>query len=117
MCLPPATVATRRSSTSARAQRAAIKYIRNYLPSGRYLQPNRYKDGKDIIQRLRELHAAGKLNELQEKLLFAEVRPPEELYDLQSDPYELDNLADDPTYRWGAGHDARPAATVGEGNG
>ncbi len=75
-----------------------FKYIRNYLNQRPHLQPNRYKDGKAIIQRLRELHAAGKLNELQEKLLFAEMRPPEELYDLQSDPYELHNLADDPKY-------------------
>jgi arylsulfatase A-like enzyme len=74
------------------------KYIRNYLNERPHLQPNRYKDGKAIVERLRELHAAGKLNEVQGKLLFAPTRPPEELYDLRSDPYELHNLADDPQY-------------------
>ena len=81
---------------SARTER--YKYIRNYLPKRPHLQPNRYKDGKQIVQRLRELHAAGELNALQERLLFAPERPAEELYDLQADPQELVNLAEDPTH-------------------
>ena len=75
------------------------KYIRNYLDQRPLLQPNAYKDGKAIIQRLRALHAAGSLNDLEERLLFSPTRPPEELYDLADDPHELVNLADNPAYR------------------
>ncbi len=78
---------------------AQFKYIRNYLPERPHLQPNRYKDDKAIVKKLRELHAAGKLDDLQEKLLFAEKRPAEELYDLSADPHEVRNLAADPRYR------------------
>ncbi len=76
-----------------------FKYIRNYLPDRPHLQPNRYKDNKPIVKRLRELHAAGKLDELQEKLLFAPTRPAEELYDLRDDPFEIKNLASNPAHR------------------
>ncbi|WP_165251142.1 sulfatase family protein [Paludisphaera soli] len=76
-----------------------FKYIRNFLPERPMLQPNRYKDAKPILRRLRELHAQGKLDELQERLLFSPTRPKEELYDLQADPHELRNLADDPAHR------------------
>lgn len=79
---------------SVRTQR--FKYIRNFLPLRPHLQPNRYKDAKPIVQRLRELHELGQLNELTESLLFSPTRPPEELYDLVADPYEIKNLADDP---------------------
>ncbi len=82
---------------SVRSER--YKYIRNYLPRRPHLQPNRYKDGKRIVQRLRELYAAGKLDALQERLLFAPQRPAEELYDLESDPQELTNLAGDLAHR------------------
>jgi hypothetical protein len=75
-----------------------FKYIRNSHPSRPHLQPCAYKDAKSIVQTLRELHAAGTLPELSEKLLFAETRPAEELYDLQSDPFEIRNLAADPAH-------------------
>ena len=77
---------------------ARYKYIHNYLPARPHLQPNQYKDSKRIVQRLRELHAAGTLDELTERLLFAPTRPPEELYDLPADPWELANLAGDPVH-------------------
>ena len=70
------------------------KYIRNFLPDRPHLQPNRYKDGKDIMKALRAAHAAGKLNQTQE-LLFSPTRPSEELYDLKNDPFEIHNLAAD----------------------
>jgi len=76
-----------------------FKYIRNFFPRRPPLQPNAYKDNKEIIQRLRELHAQGKLDELQERLLFPAARPIEELYDVRVDPFETVNLAADPKYR------------------
>jgi arylsulfatase A-like enzyme len=75
-----------------------FKYIRNYLWQRPMLQPNRYKDEKVIVQKLRELHAAKKLNDLQGRLLFSPTRPKEELYDLAADPHELNNLAEDPKF-------------------
>jgi arylsulfatase A-like enzyme len=81
---------------AVRTQR--YKYIVNGYPQRPALQPNAYKDGKPILQRLRELHASGALSELHERLLFAPVRPREELYDLQEDPQELRNLAEDPAW-------------------
>ena len=73
---------------------ARFKYIRNHYPGRPYRQPNRYMDDKAIVQALRRLHAAGKLRP-EEALVLAESRPREELYDLESDPFELRNLAED----------------------
>ena len=69
------------------------KYIRNFLPQRPMLQPCAYKDKKSILIALRKAHENGELNAMQEKLLFSETREPEELYDLQTDPHELNNLA------------------------
>lgn len=82
---------------SVRTER--FKYIRNYMNQRPHLQPCRYKDEKAIVQKLRELHAAKKLNDVTEKLLFAESRPAEELYDLAADPHEVTNLAADPKHK------------------
>ncbi len=71
------------------------KYIRNGFPTRPYLQPNAYKDSKAIVQTMRRLHAEGRLNSAQ-SLIMAESRPVEELYDLVNDPYELNNVANDP---------------------
>lgn len=71
------------------------KYIRNFLPQRPYLQPNAYKDRKPCLIALRAAEAAGQLDEVQ-RLLFAKTRPPEELYDLNADPWEVHNLAADP---------------------
>ena len=73
-------------------------YIRNFHPERPHLQPCAYKDGKQIVQQLRELHTAGKLSELSEKLLFSPTRPREELYELAADRWQIRNLADDPAY-------------------
>jgi hypothetical protein len=55
--------------------------------------PSGYKDSKLIVQRLRELHANGKLNALAEKLLFAPTRPAEELYLYRQDRWQTQNLS------------------------
>ncbi|WP_169979252.1 sulfatase family protein [Tautonia rosea] len=69
-----------------------FKLILNRYPERPYLQPNTYKDHKEILQTLRRLHQVGALNEAQ-KLHFASQRPRYELYDLVTDPWELSNLA------------------------
>lgn len=73
-------------------------YIRNGYPHRPHLQPNAYKDGKTIVQRLRAMHEEKSLTELQERLLFSPTRPMEELYDWQADPLQLHNLAGDPNH-------------------
>ncbi|MEZ6057998.1 MAG: sulfatase [Planctomycetaceae bacterium] len=73
------------------------KYIRNFLPQRPYLQPNNYKDHKPCLMALRAAEAAGQLNAVQ-RLLFAKTRAPEELYDLEADPWEVQNLASDPAH-------------------
>jgi arylsulfatase A-like enzyme len=74
-------------------------YIRNFHPQRPHLQPNAYKDGKSIIQALRGLHVAGKLDPLSEKLLFASTRPAEELYEWTTDRWQVNNLAAEPRQR------------------
>ncbi len=75
-----------------------IKYIRNFYPERPFLQPNAYKDSKAIIKALREWHKLGKLNKVQ-SLIMAEARPKEELYDLNKDPWEINNVANDKKYK------------------
>lgn len=70
-------------------------YIKNYLYKRPLLQPNAYKDKKEILVRLRELHQEKKLNSLQERLLFADERPYEELYNISLDENQYVNLATD----------------------
>ncbi|HEY5550604.1 MAG TPA: sulfatase/phosphatase domain-containing protein, partial [Opitutaceae bacterium] len=81
---------------SVRTQR--FKYIRNYFPERPHLQPSNYKDRKAIVRAIRDWHAAGKLDQVQE-LVTAATRAPEELYDLENDRWEIRNLAGDPTFR------------------
>lgn len=80
------------------ARSATHLYIRNYHPQRPLLMPSNYKDGKAIVQRLRELHAEGSLPELSETLLFAPTRPAEELYAWTEDRWQSVNLADDPDH-------------------
>jgi arylsulfatase A-like enzyme len=74
------------------------KYIRNFYPKRPYLQPCVYKDRKPFMKSLRDLHAAGKLDEVQ-SLILTETRHEEELYDLSKDRWEVHNLAEQPEHR------------------
>ncbi len=68
------------------------RYIKNFHPELPYAQYINYMDEMPIMKDWRRLAFAGKLNETQ-LLFFARTKPAEELYDLETDPYEIKNLA------------------------
>ena len=66
-------------------------YIRNYMPHKLYGQHVNYMFITTTTQVWKKLYDEGKLNEAQSH--FWKTKPPEELYDLQEDPDEVNNLA------------------------
>ncbi|WP_237048861.1 sulfatase-like hydrolase/transferase [Limihaloglobus sulfuriphilus] len=74
-----------------------FRYIRNFMPFQPYFNPVPYAEKCNTMKELRRLHKDGKLNAVQAQWM-ADRRPFEELYDLENDPWETKNLADDPQY-------------------
>ena len=74
------------------------KYIRNFYPELPYAQYIDYMDQMPTCQVWRKWNAEGKLNDVQ-KLWHAPTKPKEELYDTQTDPHEVKNLADSSTHQ------------------
>lgn len=75
------------------------RYIRNFYPGLPYTQPNAYKKFHyPVLTLMRLLYQKGQLPE-EQKAFMKETRPAEELYDLQNDPFELTNLAENPFYK------------------
>lgn len=70
-----------------------FKYIRNYMPEKPFFERLAFRSVQPAMQELWRLHAAGKLTPIQESY-FTPNRPAEELYDLDKDPHEVNNLAD-----------------------
>ena len=72
-------------------------YIRNYMPHRIYGQYVGTMFQTPTTQVWKRLYDEGKLNAAQKH--FWERKPPEELYDLQNDRDEVNNLANSPTHR------------------
>ncbi|MCG8318833.1 MAG: sulfatase [Cytophagales bacterium] len=96
-----ATMRDRRDETvdRIRAVRTTdFKYIRNFYPERPYTQFNAYKKYRyPMLTLMRILYKKGELDEIQSRFM-SDVRPPDELYDLKNDPYEINNLATNPEY-------------------
>ena len=75
-----------------------FKLIHNLMPERAYCQLNEYKERQyPILALMNVLNIAGKLNPIQARFM-ASRKPEYELYDLQNDPHEVNNLAGDPDH-------------------
>ena len=75
-----------------------FKYIRNYQPEKGYYLPISYRERIPSMQELLRLKKENKLNPIQQQW-FRTHKPKEELFDCETDPFELNNLATDPQYK------------------
>jgi N-sulfoglucosamine sulfohydrolase len=69
-----------------------FKYIRNFETNLPYAQRIVYMEEMPTMREWRRLNAEGKLIVAQ-KLFFSPTKPKEELYDTETDPHEIYNLA------------------------
>lgn len=85
-----------RYDMSRSARDSKYRYIRNYMPYRVYGQFLEYLWRAPSIQSWEAAYKAGECNEVQSR--FWNTKPAEELYDTENDPWEVNNLANDPQY-------------------
>lgn len=73
------------------------RYIRNFMPYLALLQPNFYTDQSEIMQELKRYKKVSSLSRA-EKTMLTSHRFAEELYDVENDPHQINNLAQIPEY-------------------
>ena len=76
-------------------------YVRHFLPHLPYMPGGRILAGshKEFLVELRRARDAGEIDPVKSYHFWSPRKPVEELYDLQSDPYEIHNLARDPAHQ------------------
>lgn len=81
---------------SVRSKR--YRYIRNYEPLKPYFQYMNTPEKGATMKELRRVAKSGKMSPAV-KLFMADRKPVEEFYDIQTDPHEIHNLAQDPAHQ------------------
>lgn len=74
-----------------------FRYIRNYMPHRIYGQRLEYLWKAPSVGSWERAFLNGECNEVQSA--FWKTKPSEELYDVENDPWEVNNLADNPEYK------------------
>ena len=74
-----------------------FKYIRNLRPDRGYYLAVTYREQMATMQELLRLRDAGQLDSVQSQW-FRSSKPAEELFDTQTDPHEINNVADAPEH-------------------
>lgn len=77
-------------------RKGKFKYMRSYQPFNFDALQNDYRYKMAAYREWRDLYNAGQLNEAQSQFFLP--RAAEALYDIDVDPHEVNNLADDPAY-------------------
>ncbi len=74
-----------------------FKYIRSWYPQLAQGHLLAFRDNIDMVREMRAMYAAGELSAAQ--ALWFQAPGEEQLFDLQKDPFEINNLARDPAYQ------------------
>ena len=74
------------------------KYIRNYFPENSHALNVAYRRQMVLMRHLNSLHLNGELSK-EHNLWFRVPKLKEELYDLENDPFELNNLSENADYK------------------
>jgi len=74
-----------------------FRYLYNYMPEKPYYQNIEFRLDVPMMKEILKLKEDGKLNK--DQMAWFEPKPTEELYDVENDPFELHNLADDSKYK------------------
>jgi uncharacterized sulfatase len=74
------------------------QYIRNFENDKPRMQWSNYSEKTPIRKELRRLHTSGELDSLTGWLML-DTKPVEEFYDIEVDPHQMNNLANDPDFQ------------------
>ena len=72
-------------------------YIKNFMPELPLIYRNKYRERITMNSKLIQMDSLDMLDG-DAKYIFMKTKPFEEFYDLETDPYEVDNIIDDPKH-------------------